>query len=102
MKGDIRKQHDLYVNNLDGDVKAYPKDYYRYINRQKKDVQGIPLLKKEMEVVLLNRNLRKQQNSMVSSQMFSLNLNTIRSLFWINQPLSWKILLLLRKELRNS
>ena len=45
-KADIRKQHDLYVNNLVGDVKANPKDFYRYINSQKKDAQGIPPLKK--------------------------------------------------------
>ena len=41
IKADIRKQHDLYVNNLVGDVKANPKDFYRYINSQKKDAQGI-------------------------------------------------------------
>ena len=52
-------------------------------------------------VVLLNRNPRKQQNSMVSSLMSSLNPNSVRSLFWIDQPLSWKIMLLLRKELQN-
>ena len=49
----------------------------------------------------INRNPRKQKNSMVSSLMYSLNPNTVRSLFWIDQPLSWKILLLLRKELQN-
>ena len=27
IKADIRKQHDLYVNNLVGDVKAYPMDF---------------------------------------------------------------------------
>ena len=41
IKADIRKQHDLYVNNLVGDVKANPRDFYRYINSQKKDTQGI-------------------------------------------------------------
>ena len=46
IKADIRKQHDLYVNNLVGDVKANPRDFYRYINSQKKDTQGIPPLKK--------------------------------------------------------
>ena len=46
IKADIRKQHDLYVNNLVGDVKANPRDFfYRYINSQKKDTQGIPPLK---------------------------------------------------------
>ena len=42
IKADIRMQHDLYVNNLVGDVKANPRDFYRYINSQKKDTQGIP------------------------------------------------------------
>ena len=46
IKADIRKQHDLYVNNLVGDAKAYPNDFYRYINSQKKDAQGILPLKK--------------------------------------------------------
>ena len=30
IKADIREQHDLYVNNLVGDVKANPRDFYRY------------------------------------------------------------------------
>ena len=37
IKDDVRKQHNLYVNKLVGDVKANPRDFYRYINRQKKD-----------------------------------------------------------------
>ena len=36
IKADIRKQHDLYVNNLVGGVKANLRDFYRYINSQKK------------------------------------------------------------------
>ena len=32
IKANVRKQHDLYVNNLVGDVKANPRDFYRYIN----------------------------------------------------------------------
>ena len=46
IKDDVRKQHDLYVNNLVGDVKANPRDFYRYTNSQKKDNQGIPPLKR--------------------------------------------------------
>ena len=42
----MKKQHDLYVNNLVGDIKANPRDFYRYINSQKKDTQGIPPLKR--------------------------------------------------------
>ena len=36
IKADVRKQHDLYENNLVDDVKANPRDFYRYINSQKK------------------------------------------------------------------
>ena len=36
IKADVRKQHDLYVNNLVGDVKANPRDFYRHINGQQK------------------------------------------------------------------
>ena len=37
----------MYVNNLVGDVKANPRDFYRYINSQKKKtLKGIPLLKR--------------------------------------------------------
>ena len=35
IKDDVRKQHDLYSNNLVGDVKANPRDFYRYIDSQK-------------------------------------------------------------------
>ena len=36
IKADVRKQHDLYVTNLVGNVKANPTDFYRYMNSQKK------------------------------------------------------------------
>ena len=36
------EKHDLYVNNLVGDIKANPKDFYRNINSQTKDTLGIP------------------------------------------------------------
>ena len=43
IKADIRKQHDLYVNNLVGDVKAYPRDFHRNINSQKKLPKVFPI-----------------------------------------------------------
>ena len=42
----MKKQHDLYVNNLVGDIKANPRDFYRYIYSQKEVTQGIPPLKR--------------------------------------------------------
>ena len=46
IKAGAKKQHGLYVNNFVGDIKANPRDFYRYINSQKKDTQGIPPLKR--------------------------------------------------------
>ena len=46
MAAHVKKQHDLYVNNLVGDITANPRDFYRNINSQKKDTQGIPPLKR--------------------------------------------------------
>ena len=45
IKADMEKQHVLCVNNLVGDINN-PRDFYRYINSQKKDTQGIPPLKR--------------------------------------------------------
>ena len=59
IKADVRKQHDMYVNNLVGDVKANPRDFYRNINSQKKDVQGIPPLKKRQGSVLAQSDFEK-------------------------------------------
>ena len=61
IKADIRKQHDLYVNNLVGDVKANPRDFYRYINSQKKDTQGIPPLKSKNGKGVAQSDLEKAE-----------------------------------------
>ena len=46
-----REQHDLYVNNLVGDVKANPRELYRYNNSQKKTIKVFRPLKEEEELV---------------------------------------------------
>ena len=61
IKADVRKQHDLYVNNLVGDVKANPRDFCRYINSQKKDTQGIPPLKKRNGNGVVQSDLEKAE-----------------------------------------
>ena len=61
IKSDVRKQHDLYVNNLVGDVKANPRDFYRYINSQKKDTQGIPPLKRKNGKGVAQSDLEKAE-----------------------------------------
>ena len=61
IKADVRKQHDLYVNNLVGDVKANPRDFYRYINSQKKDTQGTPPLKRKNGKGVAQSDLEKAE-----------------------------------------
>ena len=61
IKADVRKQHDLYVTNLVGDVKANPRDFYRYINSQKKDTQGIPPLKRKNGKGVAQSDLEKAE-----------------------------------------
>ena len=62
-KADVRKQHDLYVNNLVGDVRANPRDFYWYINSQTKDTQGIPPLKRKNEKGVPQWDLKKAKES---------------------------------------
>ena len=61
IKADVRKQHDLYVNYLVGDVKANPRDFYRYINSQKKDTHGIPPLKRKNGKGVVQADLEKAE-----------------------------------------
>ena len=61
IKADVRKQHDLHVKDLVGDVKAAPRDFYRYINSQKKDTQGIPPLKKRSGNGVAQSDLEKAE-----------------------------------------
>ena len=67
------------------------------MEQPKKTPKVPPFKKRGMEVGSPNRNSRRQINLMVSSRTCSLKLNTTRSLFWIDQPHSWKKVLLLRK-----
>ena len=61
IKSDVRKQHDLYANNLVGDVKGNPRDFYRYINSQEKDTQGIPPLKRKNGKGVAQSDLKKAE-----------------------------------------
>ena len=61
IKADVRKQPDLCVNNMVGDVKANPRDFYRYINNQKKVTQGIPPLKRKNGKGVAQSDLEKAE-----------------------------------------
>ena len=60
-KADVRKQHNMYVNNLVGDVKANPRDFYQYINSQKKDIQSILPLKRKNGKGVVQSDLEKAE-----------------------------------------
>ena len=49
------------MNNLVGDVKANPRDFYRYINSQKKDTQGIQPLKRKSGKGVAQSDLEKAE-----------------------------------------
>ena len=83
IKADVRKQHDLYVNNLVGDVKANPETSIGTSIVRKKTPKVFHPWKGRMERVLLSRVSKRQRNSMVSSRMCSIKMNTPRSRFWI-------------------
>ena len=76
------------MNNLVGDVKANPRDFYRYINSQKKDTQGIPPLKRKNGKGVAQSDLEKAEEINGQLQMCSIKMNTPRSRFWIGVHLS--------------
>ena len=49
------------MNNLVDDVKANPRDFYRYINSQKKDTQDIPSLKRKTGKGVTQSDLEKAE-----------------------------------------
>ena len=49
------------MNNLVGGVKANPRDFYQYINSQKKDTQGIPPLKRNNGKGIAQSDLEKAE-----------------------------------------
>ena len=49
------------MNNLVGDVQANPRDFYQYINSQKKDTQGIPPLKRKSGKGVAQSDLEKAE-----------------------------------------
>ena len=84
---------DLYVNNLAGDIKANPRDFYRYINSQKKDTQGIPPLKRRNGSGLAVSELEQARNLTVTLRMCSTKANIAKSPALIVRLLSWRNLM---------
>ena len=76
------------MNNLVGDVKANPRDFYRYINSQTKDTRGIPPLKRKNGKGVAQSDLEKAEEFNGQLRMCSIKMNTPRSRFWIGLHLS--------------
>ena len=77
IKADVKMQKDLYVNNSVCDIKFNPRDFYRYINNQKKDMQGIPPLKRRNGSGLAESELEQADD--FNSQFTDVFNNTIPS-----------------------
>ena len=90
IKADVKKQHDLYVSNLVGGIKANHRDFYRYINGQKKDTQGIPSLKRRNGNGVAESELEQADECL---RMCSTRMSTAKSRSQIGRLLSWMILL---------
>ena len=60
----MEEQHDLYVNNLIGDIKVNPGDFCRYVNSQKKDTS-----KEEKWQWFGSQSWNRQMNLTVSLQI---------------------------------
>ena len=58
IKADVKKQHDLHVNNLVCDIKVNPRDFYRYFYSQRYS-QGIPPLKRRNDSGLAESELEQ-------------------------------------------
>ena len=82
------------MNNLVGDVKANPRDFYRYINSQKKDTQGIPPLKKRNGSGIAQSEFEKAEEF---NGQFSDVFTKSEYLLWIDLPHSCMILWSQRK-----
>ena len=85
------------MNNLVGDVKANPRDFYRYINSQKKDIQGIPPLKKRNGSGIAQSEFEKAEefNGQFSDVFTKSEYKQVLS--WIDLPHSCMILWSQRK-----
>ena len=62
--GLVAIQLPLYIEHpmkMVGDVKPNPRDFYRYINSQKKDTQGIPSLKRKNGKGVAQSDLEKAE-----------------------------------------
>ena len=90
IKADVKKQHDLYVNNMVGDIKANPKDFYRYVNSQKQDTQCFPPLKEEMAAAWQSQSWNRLRNLTVSLRMCSTKANIPKSPSLIVRLISWR------------
>ena len=76
------------MNNLVGDVKTNPRDFYRYINSQKKDTRGILPLKKKNGKCVAQSDLEKAEElNDEFTDVFSKNEHTQVPL-WIGLHLS--------------
>ena len=81
------------MNNLVGDVKANPRDFYRYINSQKKDTQGIPPLKKRQGSGLAQSDFEKASEfNGQFTDVFTKSIDAYKKSFFPQSIRDWNVL----------
>lgn len=64
----MNEAHNTYVNNLIGDIKKDSKPFWKYINKQKADKQGIPpLLTKDNKSAEIDKDKAETLNQQFTS-----------------------------------
>jgi hypothetical protein len=72
----VNEAHNTYVNNLIGDIKKDSKPFWKYINNQKADKQGIPpLLTKDNKSAETDKDKAETLNQHLHT--FRVRFNTI-------------------------
>ena len=89
IKADVRTQHDLYVDNLVGGIKANPRDFYRCINSQKKDTRDSSLKPRNGNGVMQSDFETAEEFNGQFTDVFSKNEHTQVPLLDGSAPAHW-------------
>ena len=84
IKDDVKKQHDLYVNNLSVMVRQIPKTSVGSSIVRKKTIKVFRPFKEEEELVSQLQKLNRLRNLMVSLRMCSTKMIIVRSHFSVD------------------
>ena len=100
IKADGKKQHDLYINSLVGDIKLIQETSTGtlIVKRKIPKIHVSHLQRGEMAAVWQSQSWNRQMNLTISLRMCSTKVNTPKSLSPITQLLLWRTFMSQLKE----